>query len=94
MRERKWLTLEEAIHKMTAMPAARLSLADRGTVRVGAWADLVLLDPDTVIDRSTFSDPFLLATGIRKVWVNGVLAWDEPRVTGERPGRALARAAR
>jgi N-acyl-D-amino-acid deacylase len=61
---------------------------------VGAWADLVLLDPDTVIDRSTFSDPFTLATGIRKVWVNGVLAWDEPRVTGARPGRALAGGAR
>ncbi|MGE0464412.1 MAG: amidohydrolase family protein, partial [Vicinamibacterales bacterium] len=91
VRERKWLTLEQAIHKMTAMPAARLSLADRGTVRVSAWADLVLFDPDTVIDRSTFSDPFTLATGIRKVWVNGELVWDEPKVTGARPGRALTR---
>jgi len=91
VRERKWLTLEEAIRKMTSMPAARLSLADRGTVRVGAWADLVLFDPDTVIDRSTFSDPFTLATGIRKVWVNGELVWDEPRVTGSRPGRVLTR---
>jgi putative CocE/NonD family hydrolase len=90
VRERKWLTLEEAIRKMTSMPAARLSLADRGTARVGAWADLVLFDPDTVIDRSTFSDPFTLATGIRKVWVNGELVWEEPRVTGARPGRAIA----
>jgi len=92
VRERKWLSLEDAIRKMTAMPAARLSLADRGTIRVGAWADLVLVDPDTVIDRSTFSDPFTLATGIRKVWVNGELVWDEPKVTGARPGRVLTRA--
>jgi putative CocE/NonD family hydrolase len=94
VRERKWLALEEAIRKMTSMPAARLSLADRGTVRVGAWADLVLFDPDTVIDRSTFSDPFTLATGIRKVWVNGELVWDEPRPTGARPGRALGKGKR
>lgn len=89
VRERKWLTLEEAIRKMTSQPAARLSLTDRGTVRPGAWADLVLFDPATVIDRSTFAAPFTLATGIRKVWVNGSLVWDEPQTTGARPGQVL-----
>jgi len=89
VRERKWLTLEDAVRKMTSMPAARLSLEDRGTIRAGAWADMVLFDPDTVIDRSTFDDPFTLATGIRKVWVNGELVWEEPRVTPARPGRVI-----
>lgn len=91
VRERQWLTLEEAIRKMTSLPAARLALEDRGVVRPGAWADLVLFDPATVIDRSTFSDPFTLATGIRTVWVNGAVVWDEPRTTGARPGRVIAR---
>lgn len=89
VRERKWLTLEEAIRKMTSLPAARLKLADRGVVRPGAWADLVLFDPATVIDNSTFSEPFLLSSGIRHVWVNGTLVWDEPRTTGARPGQAI-----
>jgi N-acyl-D-amino-acid deacylase len=94
VRERKWLTLEEAIRKMTSLPAARLKLSDRGVLRPGAWADLVLFDPETVIDRSTFDDPFALSTGIRQVWVNGTLVWDEPRPTGARPGVAIARPAK
>jgi putative CocE/NonD family hydrolase len=91
VRERQWLSLEEAIRKMTSLPASRLSLTDRGTVKPGMWADLVLFDPATVIDRSTFSDPFILATGVRKVWVNGGLVWDETKTTGERTGRVLSR---
>ena len=91
VRERKWLSLEDAIRKMTSLPASRLSLTDRGTVKPGMWADLVLFDPDTVIDRSTFGDPFVLSTGIRKVWVNGALVWDEAATTGATPGRVLAR---
>jgi N-acyl-D-amino-acid deacylase len=94
VRERKWLTLEEAIRKMTSLPASRLKLADRGTLRKGAWADLVLFDPATVIDRSTFDDPFILSTGIRNVWVNGALVWDEPKATGARPGQVITPAAR
>jgi L-aminopeptidase/D-esterase-like protein/N-acyl-D-aspartate/D-glutamate deacylase len=90
VRERKWLTLEAAIYKMTALPAARLKLTDRGAVRPGAWADLVLFDPATVIDRSTFSEPFTLSTGVRNVWVNGALVWDEPRTPGARPGQVIA----
>jgi N-acyl-D-aspartate/D-glutamate deacylase len=89
VRERKWLTLEEAVRKMTALPASRLQLTDRGTIRAGAWADLVLFDPQTVIDNSTFDEPFRLASGIRQVWVNGTLVWEEPRPTGARPGHVL-----
>jgi N-acyl-D-amino-acid deacylase len=91
VRERQWLSLEEAIRKMTSAPAARLALADRGTIKPGMWADLVLFDPATVIDRSTFNDPFVLSTGIRKVWVNGGLVWDEAKTTGGRSGRVLVR---
>ena len=89
VRERKWISLEEAIRKMSSLPAARLSLADRGTVKAGMWADLVLFDPETVIDRSTFGDPFVLSTGVRKVWVNGRLVWDEAATTGATPGRVI-----
>lgn len=91
VRERQWLTLPEAVRKMTSLPASRLQLADRGRLASGLWADLVLFDPATVIDRSTFDDPFILATGIRHVWVNGVLVWDEPKATGARPGAVLTR---
>jgi putative CocE/NonD family hydrolase len=91
VRERQWLPLEEAIRKMTSLPAARLSLADRGTIKPGMWADLVLFDPVTVSDRSTFSDPFVLSTGIRKVWVNGLLTWDDTSTTGARAGKVVTR---
>src|SRR3954471_15447973 len=67
VRERHWLTLEQAVRKMTDVPAARLKLTDRGIVAVGKRADLVLFDPDTIADRSTFTEPFLLATGVRQV---------------------------
>jgi L-aminopeptidase/D-esterase-like protein/N-acyl-D-aspartate/D-glutamate deacylase len=90
VRERQWLTLEEAIRKMTSLPAARLKLTDRGVVRPGAWADLVLFDRATVIDRSTFDEPSALSAGIRHVWVNGTLVWEEPRTTGARPGRVIS----
>jgi N-acyl-D-amino-acid deacylase len=88
VREKHWLTLPEAILKMTSLPAKRLNWTDRGVIRVGAFADLVLFNPETVIDRSTFSNPFALPTGIEKVFVNGVLVWNSNRPTGARPGRA------
>ncbi len=91
VRERHWLTLPEAIRKMTSLPAARLSLHDRGVIRPQAKADLVLFDPDKIIDRSTFPDPQKLSEGVRKVWVNGDLVWDEGRATGTHPGQALER---
>jgi N-acyl-D-amino-acid deacylase len=86
VREKQWLTLPEAVRKMTSLPAQRLNWKDRGIVRKGAVADLVLFDPATVIDRSTFADPTALATGIEKVFVNGVLVWDSGKSTGARPG--------
>ena len=89
VRERHWLTLEEAIHKMTGLPASRLKLTDRGEIKKGAFADLVLFNPDTVKDNSTFSEPQKIATGIEKVFVNGTLVWDGGKSTGALPGRVV-----
>ncbi len=90
VRERGWLTLEEAIRKMTSLPAWRLGLKDRGKVVPGYVADLVLFDPLTVIDNATFTEPFRLSTGIEKVWVGGQLVWSEGKPAGARPGRVLS----
>ncbi len=89
VREKHWLTLPEAIRKMTSLPARRLGWKDRGTIRVGAYADLVLFNPDTVIDRSSYSNPTALPTGIEKVFVNGILVWDDAKATSARPGLFL-----
>lgn len=89
VRADKWLTLPEAIRKMTSLPAARLGLSDRGIVRVGMKADLVLFDPDTVLDLSTFEQPGLRARGIHSVFVNGARVWSGDRPEGNRPGRVL-----
>jgi N-acyl-D-amino-acid deacylase len=89
VREKHWLTLTEAVGKMTSLPAKRLHWNDRGIIREGAFADLVLFNPATVIDRSTFSSPFTLPTGIEKVFVNGTLVWSSDKPTGARPGRVL-----
>lgn len=91
VREQHWLSLPEAIRKMTSLPATRLGLADRGRIAVGAKADLVLFDPATIVDRSTFEAPRALAEGVRLVWVNGEPVWREGQVTSARPGRALGR---
>jgi len=89
VREKHWLTLPEAVRKMTSLPAKRLNWKDRGVIREGAFADLVLFNPDTVIDRSTYASPTALPTGIEKVFVNGVLVWDSGKPTGARPGLVL-----
>ncbi|MGZ7079332.1 MAG: N-acyl-D-amino-acid deacylase family protein [Thermoanaerobaculia bacterium] len=91
VRELHWLTLEEAIRKMTSLPASRLRLGDRGLIRPTMKADLVLFDAARVIDRSTFQDPLRLSEGIEHVFVNGVEVWRAGGVTGARPGRALRR---
>jgi N-acyl-D-amino-acid deacylase len=91
VRERRVLTLEAAVAKLSAVPAARLGLADRGTIREGAYADLVVFDPATVEDLATYARPAVHPAGIRDVFVNGrpaVLAGQE---TGERAGRLLRR---
>ena len=89
VREKKWITLPEAVRKMTSLPAKRLGWKDRGTLKVGNFADLVLFNPDTVIDRSTFEKPFELPVGIEKVFVNGQLTWDASHATGAKPGTVL-----
>jgi N-acyl-D-amino-acid deacylase len=91
VREKKVLTLEEAVRKMTGLSAASMGIADRGTIRAGTFADLVLFDPATVADRSTFEDPEALSVGIETVWVNGVAVWQDGKATGAHPGRGLKR---
>jgi N-acyl-D-amino-acid deacylase len=89
VREKHWLTLAEAIHKMTALPASRLGWKDRGVVREGAFADLVLFNPDVIGDRATFEHPQVLPVGIAAVFVNGEIVWRDGKPTGARPGRVL-----
>jgi N-acyl-D-amino-acid deacylase len=89
VREERWLSLPEAIRKMTSLPAARFKLADRGFVRAGLKADLVLFDPLLIIDRATFKDPQLVADGVKRVFVNGQEVWIDGNVTSKRPGQAL-----
>jgi N-acyl-D-amino-acid deacylase len=89
VRERRVIPLETAIRKMTEMPARLLGLDDRGRVEAGAWADLVVFDPETVADRATALRPDLPPVGIAHVFVNGVAVVTDGKVTGARPGRAL-----
>jgi N-acyl-D-amino-acid deacylase len=93
VREQGLLTLEEAVHKMTSLAAAHMGFDDRGVIRPGATADLVLFDPDTVIDNATPREPAALSSGIHTVWVNGVAVYANGAETGARPGRFIARAA-
>lgn len=87
VREKRVIGLEDAIRKMTSLPAARLGWHNRGKITVGCKADIVLLDPDTVGSPATFEQPRQRATGILQVWVNGTLAHDGGRPTGSRSGQ-------
>jgi N-acyl-D-amino-acid deacylase len=89
VREKGLLSLEEAVRKMTSLPATRVGLGDRGLVRPGMKADLAVFDPGTICDRATFAEPHAYAEGVSRVLVNGVLVVDGGRVTGRRPGRVL-----
>ena len=89
VREKKLLTLEEAVRKMTSLPAARAGLQARGILRPGLKADLVLFDPETVGTRATYTDPNHYADGIPYVAVNGQLVVDEGKITEARPGVVL-----
>ncbi|NOT08062.1 MAG: D-aminoacylase [Gemmatimonadales bacterium] len=89
VREEKVLTLEEAIHKMTGAVATRLSIADRGLLRPGFYADITIFDPATVADRATFERPHQLSVGIKWVFVNGVAVVVDGAHTGAKPGRAV-----
>lgn len=94
VREQHLLTLEDAIRKMTSLNAAKIGLVDRGTLRVGAFADITLFDEARVIDRSTYTEPFQYPEGIEYVLVNGQVVLDRGTHTGARPGRALRHAQR
>jgi N-acyl-D-amino-acid deacylase len=91
VREEGLLTWEEAVRKMTSLPASRVGLIDRGVVREGAFADLVLLDPKTVADTATYADPHRYPAGICHVLVNGRFAVQDGEQTQERAGRVLRR---
>ena len=90
-RELGLFPLEEAVHRMTGVPARVFGLADRGAIRPGACADLVLFNPETVIDEADFSEPTRPARGIYQVIVNGKQVWRGGEWTGARPGRILRR---
>ena len=89
VRERELLSFHTAVHKMTRMPADRISLNDRGRIEVGAFADIAVLDPETITDRATFKDPHQYAEGVHHVFVNGEAVLLNKEMTGSRPGRIL-----
>ncbi len=89
VREEKVLTLEDAIRKFSALPAQRLRLTDRGVLKAGMWADVVIFDPATVRDLATFDNPNQLSEGMDYVLVNGVPVIDQGKMTGALPGRVL-----
>ena len=89
VREQKLLTLEDAVRKMTGAVAARLSIRDRGLLNEGMYADVVLFDPATIIDRATYEQPNQLSVGVRELFVNGVAVLQDGVHTGAKPGRVV-----
>lgn len=89
VRDEKALTLEDAIRKCTALPAQRMRLTDRGVLKQGMWADVVIFDPATVRDKATFGNPNQLSEGMQYVLVNGVPVIDQGKMTGKLPGKVL-----
>ncbi|MGB9204154.1 MAG: D-aminoacylase [Terriglobales bacterium] len=89
VREEKKLALEEAIRKFSSLPAQRMRLADRGVLKQGMWADVVVFDPETVRDLATFDNPNRLSEGMEFVLVNGVPVIEEGKMTGALPGKVL-----
>jgi N-acyl-D-aspartate/D-glutamate deacylase len=89
VRDTKMLTPQEAIRRITSLPASRLRLSDRGVIRKGAYADLAIFDPTTFAERGTTFEPNQVATGMKHVIVNGVVAMRDGVLTGERGGRVL-----
>jgi N-acyl-D-amino-acid deacylase len=89
VRELKAITLEDAIRKMTSQPATAFRMKDRGTLRVGAFADINVFDPATIIDKATFDAPHQYSAGFKATIVNGVVVFDGEKMTGEKPGIAI-----
>lgn len=89
VREEKLLSLEDAVRKMTSLPANRVGLKGRGVLKPGYFADIVIFDPSTVLDKATFEDPHQYSVGIDFVFVNGSAVWEEGKFTGNLPGKVL-----
>jgi N-acyl-D-amino-acid deacylase len=89
VREERRLTLEDAVRKFSSLPAQRMRLGDRGVLKAGMWADVVVFDPDSVRDRATFARPNQLSEGMRWVLVNGIPVIADGQATGSLPGRVL-----
>src|SRR5712691_2048445 len=89
VREEKELTLEDTIRKFSALPAQRMRLTDRGVLKAGMWADIVIFDPATVRDVATYDNPNQLSQGMEYVLVNGVPVIDQGKMTGALPGKVL-----
>jgi N-acyl-D-amino-acid deacylase len=89
VREERRLSLEEAIRKFSSLPAQRMHLADRGVLKAGMWADIVVFNPDSVRDLATFEKPNQLSEGMRWVLVNGVPVIANGKATGALPGKVL-----
>jgi N-acyl-D-amino-acid deacylase len=89
VREQRLMSLETAVHKMTGLTARNFGLSDRGILKPGNFADLVLFDPDTIIDKASFEDPCKLSDGIKQVWINGKTCWKESQIQGHSNGRFL-----
>lgn len=90
-RDEKLFSLATAVYKMTGLPAQRFGLSDRGLIRKNCAADLVLFDPETILDTATFTEPVQAAQGIAAVWVNGALSYKSEGATGTRAGRFIER---
>jgi dihydroorotase/N-acyl-D-amino-acid deacylase len=88
-REQRLFELSTGVRKMTSLAAQRFGLSDRGEIRAGKVADLVVFDPDVVADRATYDDPLRRPAGVSEVLVNGVLVVSGGELTGARPGRVL-----
>jgi N-acyl-D-aspartate/D-glutamate deacylase len=93
VRERKVISLEDAVRKMTSFPAQRINLSDRGLLRSGMKADIAVFDPQTVRDRATFEKPHQYAEGFAYVIVNGQVVFEGSAMTAARPGKVLYRTA-
>jgi N-acyl-D-aspartate/D-glutamate deacylase len=90
-RDERLFPVEEAVYRMTGFPAAKFGFRDRGGLRAGLKADLVLFDPATIVDRGTFEEPKQMPAGIVNVWVNGERAVSGGKTTAARSGRVLRR---
>jgi N-acyl-D-amino-acid deacylase len=89
VREQRRLTLEDAVRKFSSLPAQRMRLGDRGVLKAGMWADVVVFDPDSIRDHATFANPNQLSEGMRWVLVNGIPVIADGQATGALPGQVI-----